>query len=41
MIENDELVNRNYDNKYTLIIVSHSKDVINIADKSIKLIKIE
>ena len=28
-------------NKYTLIIVSHSKDVINIGDKSIKLIKIK
>jgi len=28
-------------NKYTLIIVSHSKDVISIGDKSIKLIKIK
>ena len=28
-------------NKYTLIIVSHSKDVLNLSDKSIKLIKID
>jgi len=28
-------------NKYTLIIVSHSKDVVNISDKIIKLIKIK
>ena len=28
-------------NKYTLIIVSHSKDVLNLGDKSIKLIKID
>ena len=28
-------------NKYTLIIVSHSKDIINIGDKSIKLTKVK
>ena len=37
----DALNNIKKTNKYTLIIVSHSKDVINIGDKSIKLIKIK